>query len=103
MKRTLLFLLTSLLVGYVVAYMLLPQRRPTPLRNAGKFAHVREFPYDWQVSVFYPAGLVEWGMIAANPKPFLSNPAWSTVPQLIVLEGRTCKATIPPRVLRHHK
>ena len=95
MKRWVISGAIILLVGYSIAYRFLPWRDAARFRNAELFVHTREFRYEWEGRLFYPAAYMEWRMIRAHPQPWLPHPSWSTYPQVLLLEAGDRRWTFP--------
>ena len=101
MKRALIFSTAALLlVSYIVGYRFLPWRDAGRFRNAELFVHTRDFRYEWEARLFYPAAYVEWLLIRAYPRPWLPHPSWSTYPQVLLLEGGEWRAIFPHGAFR---
>jgi hypothetical protein len=84
-----------LLLSYIAAYRFLPWRHASRFRNAEVFVHTRDFPYEWEERLFYPAAFVEWLFIRAHPQPWLPHPSWAEYPEVLLLEGEDFRATFP--------
>jgi hypothetical protein len=100
MKRWLVIGAVVLLFGYIIAYRFLPWRDASRFRNAEVFVHTRDFRYDWEARLFYPAAWVEWLLIQTYPQPWLPHPSWSTYPQVLLLESEKFSATFPRDAFR---
>jgi hypothetical protein len=88
-RRKLLAITTVVLVLalYAVLYVRTLDRSSGRARGAGGFFHYREAAADWQAYVFIPAAFVESWLIRLDPKPFLPNPSWAELPQLLILQS----------------
>jgi hypothetical protein len=100
MKRWALGTAILVLATYIVAYRFLPYRDCSRFRHAEVFVHVRDFKYEWEGRLFYPAAFVEWLLISAYPRPFLPHPSWASYPQVLLLEARDYRATFPRGAFR---
>jgi hypothetical protein len=60
-------------------------------RRAGAYFHYRIVQSDWLAYVFMPAAFIESRLIWINPKPFLLNPTWADVPQMLILQSPSHK------------
>jgi hypothetical protein len=100
MKRWLIIGLVILLISYIIAYRFLPWRDCGRFRNAEVFVHTRDFRYEWEARLFYPAAYVEWLLIRAYPRPWLPHPSWSAYPQALLLEADEWRATFPRDAFR---
>jgi hypothetical protein len=95
MKRCLILAAILLIASYAITYRALPYRNASRFRHAEVFVHVRDFHYEWQARLFYPAGYIEWLLIRIYPRPFLPHPSWSQYPQVLLLEAEDFRATFP--------
>jgi hypothetical protein len=100
MKRWLILGVAILLISYIIAYRFLPFRDATRFRNAEVFVHFRDFHYEWEARLFYPAACVEWLLIRAYPRPWLPHPSWTDYPQVLLLQGYEWRTTFPSDVFR---
>ena len=89
-----------LLVIYIAAYRFLPWRDASRFRNAEVFVHTRDFRYEWEARLFYPAAYVEWQLIRVHPQPWLPHPSWASYPQVLLLEAEDFRATFPRDAFR---
>ena len=65
MKRWLVIGGVILLISYIIAYRFLPWRNCGRFRNAEVFVHTRDFRYEWEARLFYPA-YVEWLLFSSS-------------------------------------
>jgi hypothetical protein len=82
-------------LGYFAAYIMLPYRYGERFHNANKFVHIRDFPNNWEVPFFIPAGYCEFMIIQADPKPFLPNPSFQRIPQVLLLQSGQAQCSFP--------
>jgi hypothetical protein len=101
MKRWLILVLAMLLVvTYLAGYIFLACRDASRFRHAGVFVHTRDFRYESEARLFYPAAYVEWLLIRAHPKPWLPHPSWASYPQVLLLEAQDFRTTFPHDAFR---
>jgi hypothetical protein len=62
--------------------------------------HTRDFHYEWEARLFYPAAYIEWLFICAHPQQWLPDPSWATYPQVLLLEAQDYRATFPRDAFR---
>ena len=89
-----------LLFSYIAAYRFLPWRDASRFRNAEVFVHTRDFKYEWEAGLFYPAAYVEWLFIRAHPQPWLPHPSWASYPQVLLLEAGDVRIVFPHDAFR---
>jgi len=101
MKRWLIAVAAMLLiVTYIAGYRFLPWRDASRFRNAEVFVHTRDFRYEWETRLFYPAAYFEWLLIRAHPQPWLPHPSWASYPQVLLLEAQDFRRTFPRDAFR---
>ena len=99
-RRIIVFAAVLLAICYGAAYRFLPWREASRFRNAEMFVHVRDFRYEWEARLFYPAAYIEWLLIRAYPAPWLPHPSWAAYPQVLLLEAQDFRATFPRNAFR---
>jgi|SRR5947207_1137923 len=65
MKRWLVIGGVILLISYIIAYRFL-RGATMVVRNAEVFVHTRDFRYEWEARLFYPAAYVEWLLFSSS-------------------------------------
>ena len=99
-RRIIVFAAVLLAICYGAAYRFLPWRDASRFRNAEVFVHVRDFRYEWEARLFYPAAYIEWLLIRVHPQPWLPHPSWATYPQVLLLEAQDYRAIFPRDAFR---
>lgn len=99
-RRVIAIAAIVLLVVYIAAYRFLPWRDASRFRNAELFVHTRDFRYEWEARLFYPAAYVEWQLIRLYPQPWLPHPSWASYPQVLLVEAGDHRWIFPCHAFR---